>query len=373
MISHPKNSFTCNPQVLSHLKHVAQLLENKTSQHSALHQILKNHKTHFSKNQLSWLVHSRNKNPYWLNVVQKESESGTCLTNMVGPWTWDHILHEASFALRHLTPGPEQSLEIQVFLTDIVKYINYTLENLSVLRPDGLNFPINLAQNPSFEWVRCLPVDHARLMEKSLSIKHPQLALTDLMDEASTEPFHELIHISLTSKNPGLSIQDKIFHYLPSQIATYNPVKSNFYLHDPHFLIYEWRDLGCRVDWEVEVFKRRRRAPHPRILYSENRIGLTQSLIEASASTSPLSCEDSLGYLTFADRLEAPLTTDLFSSDVRECLAAHENTTNLSYNLVSQLSRNEYGSLIKKSGDLILTSFVDPIGSIKDFPIKMIV
>jgi hypothetical protein len=101
-------------------------------------------------------------------------------------------------------------------------------------------------------------------------------------------------------------------------------------------------------------------------------MGLTQSLIDASISSNLLSFEGSLRLRTFTDRLEAPLTPDHFSSAVRECLAAHERTINLHYDLESPLSRTEYGSLIKYSGDQILQSFVDPFGSIKNFPIKVV-
>jgi hypothetical protein len=85
LITHSKNSFSCNFQALSHLKHIAQVLENRTPRHSTLHQILKNHKINLSKNELSWLVDSRNTNSHWLGVAQREAESGTCLRSMVGP------------------------------------------------------------------------------------------------------------------------------------------------------------------------------------------------------------------------------------------------------------------------------------------------
>jgi hypothetical protein len=76
-------------------------------------------------------------------------------------------------------------------------------------------------------------------MRKSLKMKHPQLALTELMDVASVESFHECVHLSLTSKNTRLENQEQLHHYLSSQVATYDAQRSNFNFHEPHFLTYE--------------------------------------------------------------------------------------------------------------------------------------
>jgi hypothetical protein len=40
---------------------------------------------------------------------------------------------------------------MQVFVADIVRYLNYTFENLSVLRPVSLNLSVTLGHNPNFE------------------------------------------------------------------------------------------------------------------------------------------------------------------------------------------------------------------------------
>jgi hypothetical protein len=287
---------------------------------------------------------------------------------MVGPWTWDHILQEASWIWDNSKNFSAQNREVNLFLNDIVTYVNYTLDHLSLLRPSHLNFKIELRQNPNLSSLKDVPKDLARLMRRNHNLHHPFFSLPDFMNPVYVDVSHQLISLSLTSKDAGVCIQRDLMHYIPHELGSYNKKSNNFFYNDAHYIIYEWADLKSKEEWNLFWINEADQVDSFPPLYAENIIDLASNLIDASVAT------DLKLYRNLGDRLEEKLTLNHLKPSIKEGIIAHNETLNLSYHFLrdnSGVDYRNYQSLVKYCGDVVLKSIVHPTESIKDFPIKI--
>ena len=282
---------------------------------------------------------------------------------MVGPWTWHHVLQEASWLWDDSKNLFAQKQDVNLFLNDIAIYVNYTLNHLSLLRPVQLDRQIQLRLNPNLLLLEDVPNDLVRLMKRKKGLTHPFLSLDDFLNPNYVDASHQLISISLTSKEPGVCIQKELIHYIPHELGTYNKKLNNFFYNDAHYIIYEWSDLKSKDDWELNSSTGGKSN-----LYAENIIDLASNLIDASVAT------DLELYRNLGDRLNEKLTLNHLEPSIVEGIKAHKKTLNLPYSFLRENSRVDfcsYQSLVKYCGDVVLKSLVHPTRSIKGFPIEI--
>ena len=355
-MSNSKFNITHSQANLILLNNITLLLKEKSPHHSLLYEALDRNLFHLKGSELFTHVNTRNEGSPWLKYVERRP--GSCLVEMVGPWTWDHILDKASWLWDSSKNSSIQNQKVNLFLNDIVLYVNYTLEHLTLLRPEHLDFQVALRKNPKPSSLEGVPKDFARLMSRNGEISHPQIPLDAFLNPIYTDESHQNKILSLTSQNPRVSNQEKLTYYMPTHLGSYSINKDDFFFHDAHYLHLEWVDLESRINWDLVNTTQLVDNKNVLTLYAENRIDIAATLLED---------------LALKDRLNKELTLNHLKPTLIDGLIAHNETLNLPYNFLrkdSGVDYLNYQSLIKYSGDVVLKSLVDPTGCIKKFPIR---
>ena len=128
---------------------------------------------------------------------------------------------------------------MNLFLNDIVLYVNYTLDHLTLLRPEHLNSQVALRTNPELSSLNDVPKDLARLMRRNKRAIHPQVALDSFLNFTHTDASHRNKILSLTSQNPGVGSQEQLTYYIPKHLGSYNENTNDFFFHNAHYLLFE--------------------------------------------------------------------------------------------------------------------------------------
>lgn len=132
-----------------------------------------------------------------------------------------------------------QNREVNLFLNDIVLYVNYTLEHLTLLRPEHLDSQGVLRKNPEPSSLKDVPKDLARLMRRNKEVTHPQISLDTFLNPTHIDVSHQNKILSLTSQNPGVGSQEQLTYYMPKHLGSYNRNTNDFFFHDAHYLLFE--------------------------------------------------------------------------------------------------------------------------------------